>query len=43
MMAELTAQKLNELTASQFATLRVLKVSEHQEILGKTFEKSIED
>jgi ribosomal protein S18 acetylase RimI-like enzyme len=34
---------MNDLTAPQFAALKSLYVSEHQEVLGKSFGESIED
>lgn len=42
-MQELTVKNMSELTAPQFSILRNLMVSEHQEILGKSFMESIED
>ena len=39
----LVVKSLNEITAAQFAALRALKVSEHQEVLGKSFLESITD
>lgn len=43
MIPDLAVINMNELTAPQFAALRALTVSAHQEVLGKSFEESIED
>lgn len=43
MNKELAVKNMNELTAPQFAALRVLTVSDHQEVLGKSFLESISD
>jgi len=42
-LKNLAVKNINELTALQFAALQVLTVSEHQEILGKSFKESIKD
>lgn len=43
MAHELAAVDINALTEGQFTELRHLTVSEHQEVLGKSFLDSIED
>ena len=43
MSQDLTVKNLNELTAPEFAALRNLTVSAHQEVLGKSFLESIDD
>ncbi len=43
MADELAAVDINALTKVQFAALRKLEISEHQEVLGKSFLESIED
>ena len=43
MSKDLTVKNMSELTTGQFAALGALTVSEHQEVLGKSFKESIED
>jgi len=43
MIPDLAVINMSELTAPQYAALRNLRVSEHQEVLGISFEESIED
>ena len=43
MELDLSIVDMNELKETQFATLRESKVSERQEVLGKSFAESIED
>jgi RimJ/RimL family protein N-acetyltransferase len=43
MVQDLAVKNMNELTAAQFASLQNLTVSAHQEVLGKSFNESIED
>jgi len=42
MVQELVVKNLSELTTLEFDALRALTVSEHQEILGKSFRESID-
>lgn len=43
MIQGLTVKNIKELTEPEFVALGVLTVSEHQEVLGKSFKESIED